>query len=194
VVVDYAAGLHPGVDDDGAYEFEASFFEGCRDLFGERRFGWDVGHAFAFALNGFAPSHRPDPGGEVFAGGFHVEVDAGSGDGGFDLGAGTDDAGVGEEALDVGLVEAGDLPGVEVAEGLAEGVALAQDGEPGKASLEAVEHELLPERAAVVLGDAPLFVVVGLHERIVFGPGAAGVRCGFRHWVPFDLTDDTALE
>jgi hypothetical protein len=33
VVVDHADGLHPGVDDDRAYEFEAAFLEGFRDFF-----------------------------------------------------------------------------------------------------------------------------------------------------------------
>jgi len=33
VVVNHADGLHPGVDDDRAYEFEAAFLEGFRDFF-----------------------------------------------------------------------------------------------------------------------------------------------------------------
>ncbi len=45
--------------------------------------------------------------------------------------------------------------GVEAAEGLAEGFALAEDGDPGEACLEAVEHERLPEGTAVALGGCP---------------------------------------
>ena len=37
VVVDDAAGLHPGIDDDRADELEAAFLERRGDLFGERR-------------------------------------------------------------------------------------------------------------------------------------------------------------
>ena len=175
MVVGDAYGLHPGVDDDGAYEFEAAFLEGFGDLFGEWGFGGDG----AFELDGFAAGHVPDEFGEVFAGLLHVEVGAGAADGGFDLEAGADDAGVVEEAEDVGFFEAGYLFGVEVFEGLHEGFALVEDDAPGEAGLEAVKHEVLPEFAAVVDGDAPLFVVVGLHDGGGVGPGAAGD--GFGH-------------
>ncbi len=84
-----------------------------------------------------------------------------------------DDAGVLHEAVDVLLGEARDPGRVEVAECFAEGLAFAEDGDPGEASLEAVEHEGFPESAAVAEGAAPLFVVIGLHERIVGGPRAA---------------------
>ena len=78
-----------------------------------------------------------------------------------------------EQARDVGFAEAGDLCGIELAEGGAEGFALAQDGDPGEAGLEALEHEEFPERAAVVQGHAPLFIVIGAQERIALGPVAA---------------------
>ena len=41
-----------------------------------------------------AGDHFPDPGGEGFAFGFHLQVGAGASDGGFDFRAGADDAGV----------------------------------------------------------------------------------------------------
>jgi hypothetical protein len=176
VVVGDAYGLHPGVDDDRADEFEAAFLEGFGDVFGEWGFGGDG----AFELNGFVACHSPYEFGEVFAGLLHVEVGAGTADGGFDLGARANDAGVFEEAQDVGFFEAGYLFGIEVFEGLHEGFALVEDDAPGEAGLEAVEHEVLPELAAVVDGDAPLFVVVGLHDGGgIGGPGAAGD--GFGH-------------
>src|SRR6266446_4411719 len=52
-------------------------------------------------------------------------------------------------------------------------LALAQDGDPGEPGLEAVEDELLEERAIVVLGHAPFLVVIGDVERVLLGPGAA---------------------
>ena len=57
VIVDEADGLHPGVDDDGADEFEAAFFQGFGDLFGERGFG---GEFFSGVLDGFAAGEGPD--------------------------------------------------------------------------------------------------------------------------------------
>src|SRR5947208_5082056 len=72
VVVDDAAGLHPGVDDDGPDEFKSAFSQRCGDLFGERSFCGD-GSA---VLNGVLACHGPDPGGEVLAGFGHGEKDA----------------------------------------------------------------------------------------------------------------------
>ena len=79
----------------------------------------------------------------------------------FDLAAVADDAGVAEQALDVGGAEARDRLGVEVGEGAAEVLALAQDRQPGQARLEALEAELLEQVAVVGRGAAPLVVVVG---------------------------------
>ena len=58
----------------------------------------------------------------------HGEIDACAVDGGFDLGAGANDAGVIlQQARDVGFAQARHLLWIEVVEGFAEGVALAQD-------------------------------------------------------------------
>ena len=99
--------------------------------------------------------------GEVDSGLLHVKKDARALDGGFNFGAGADDAGVLHEAFDVGFFEAGDLGGIELVEGGAEGFALAEDGDPGESGLEAFEHEEFPEGAGVGFGEAPFLVVVG---------------------------------
>ena len=91
MVVHYSAGLHPCVGYYGAYEFEASLFESCGDLFGEWGFGWYLAGGLKVVVDGFASGEGPDPGGEVFAVGEHGLVDACAVDGGFDLGAGADD-------------------------------------------------------------------------------------------------------
>jgi hypothetical protein len=44
--------------------------------------------------------------------------------------------------------------------------------------LKAVQHQLFPERATVVLRDAPFFVVIGAKKRIAFCPAAATRRSG----------------
>src|SRR5438309_843761 len=62
---------------------------------------------------------------------------------------------------------------IETVEGAAEILALAQDGDPGEPGLEAVQHELLVERAVVVFRHAPFGVVIGDIERVVLRPGAA---------------------
>src|SRR3989344_2877356 len=67
---------------------------------------------------------------------------------------------------------------VEAVEGVADALALAENGDPGEARLHAVEHQLLPQGAGVVLGHAPFVVVVGDVERIGPAPGAAVKRVG----------------
>ena len=175
VVVDDAGGLQEGVDDDRADELEAALFELLRDGLRQRR---GYGEREAGALVGVVAGEVPEEVGEGLAGALHLHVDFCAGDGGFDLGAGADDAFVLHEAIDIGLREAGYLGGVEVFEGLAEGFALAEDDGPGKAGLEAFEHEELPEGAAVAEGNAPLFVVVLLHERVLWVGGIVGVAGG----------------
>ncbi len=74
-----------------------------------------------------------------------------------------DNAGIGDQALDIGVVEAARRRrSRNSAKPRAEILALAQDGEPGQARLEALEAELLEQ--APVLGDrpAPFGVVIGL--------------------------------
>ena len=66
---------------------------------------------------------------------------------------------------------------IEVQEGVAVALALAQDRDPGEAGLRALEAQQLEEGALVVQRDAPLLVVVGGVERIAAGgpPAADGL-------------------
>ena len=81
-----------------------------------------------------------------------------------------DDPRVLQQALDAAFVPARDPLELEVGEGCAEVLALAQDREPGEPGLEALEAELLEELAIVVYRKAPLGVVVGLVVGVVATP------------------------
>jgi len=95
-------------------------------------------------------------------------------DGGVDLPAVADDAGVAEQAVDVGRPEPGDDPGVEVGEGAPEVVALAQDRQPRQTGLEALEADLLEQPVIVMDVPSPLVIVVGDVVGILPRPPAAG--------------------
>ncbi len=84
----------------------------------------------------------------------------------------TDDRGVREQPLDVALSEAGDPFRVEVAKGLPEALALAQDRQPGQPRLEALERQPLVKAPLVPDRPAPFLVVVGEVERIGRLPAA----------------------
>jgi hypothetical protein len=101
-----------------------------------------------------------------------VEQRAGVGDRRLDLAAVAHDAGIGQQAPDVRLAPGGDRLGVESLERRSEGLAFAQDGDPGEPRLEAVEDQLLPERPATAFRHAPFGVVVGDVEGIVTAPSA----------------------
>src|ERR1019366_1574216 len=96
----------------------------------------------------------------------------------FDLGAVADDAGVLHQPLDFLWCVARDFFRNEAAEGAAEILALAQNGDPRQAGLEAVEHKLFVERAVVELGHAPFLVVIREVKRVVFRPRTTYERGG----------------
>ena len=95
------------------------------------------------------------------------------GDGGPDLRAVAHDPGVGHQALDVRVVEAGHKVGIEAPEGGAIAGPLAQDGRPGQPGLRAFEGEHLEQMPLVARRDAPLLVVVGEVEGIAPGSPVA---------------------
>src|SRR5690606_40220472 len=85
---------------------------------------------------------------------------AGVVDGRGDLAAVADDAGIEQQAFDVGLVHGGDARNVETVEDLAEALALPEDGQPGEPRLEAFEAELLEQPRVVDHRPSPLPVVI----------------------------------
>src|SRR4051812_11062796 len=91
-----------------------------------------------------------------------------------DLAAVTDDAGVGEESIDVAFAEASHALEVEAGERLAEALALAQDCQPREPRLEALQAELLEQPLVVGDREAPLRVVIGAVDLGRVGPRAAG--------------------
>ena len=112
--------------------------------------------------------------------GAQLDGTAGVVEDGFDLAAVADDAGIGQQPGDVVGAESTQGLGVEVREGAAEVFALAENGQPGEAGLEAFEAELLEQVALVAGRPAPLVIVIGHVERVVAAPGAAdhAVRAG----------------
>src|SRR5678816_1693574 len=83
------------------------------------------------------------------------------------------DAFVLEQACDLPRSVARHRLRIEIVEGGAEGLALAQDGDPGKSCLESFKHQLLKQSAGVGLRHAPLLVVIGDIERVRSRPWAA---------------------
>jgi hypothetical protein len=70
----------------------------------------------------------------------------------FDLRAVADDVPVPEQAVDAGVAEAREGIGVEVREGVAEGVALGEDGPPREPGLEGLQAQPLEQPPLVEHG------------------------------------------
>src|SRR5260370_20315476 len=166
--------LHQGIDNDGADDFNPALLQRLRDFLGKRGLRKDL----AAVPDGGAAHHIPDEGGEILAGVAHGEVGPGTADRRLDLRARAHDAGVVEQLDDVGFSESRHSFRIEILESFSEGIALAQNGQPGQTGLKAVQHQFFPERATVVFRDTPFFVVIGAKKRIAFCPGAAMRRFG----------------
>ena len=94
----------------------------------------------------------------------------------FDLAAVPDNSGVGQQCRNLGLSPTGNNVRIETVKSLSEGIALFEDGDPGKPGLKAVENQFFPERAAVPFGHAPFGIVV-IYIKGVFAAPPAPIRC-----------------
>ena len=147
VIVDDAGRLHQRVGRRGPDEAEAAPLE----LHGKRgRLGAGGGDG------GARPRRRvrlraeaPEEPGQPALGAGQLRRRAGVGDRRLDLEPVADDAGVAEQAFDVGGAEGGHGRDAEPGEGRPEALALAQDRQPRQAALERLEGEPL-EQAVVV--------------------------------------------
>jgi hypothetical protein len=107
-----------------------------------------------------------------------VEHDPGQRHRRLDLGPVADDAGILHQRVLFLVAPAHDFVRIEAVERFAEGRALAQDGDPREAGLEAVQHEFLEHRPVVVFGNAPFLVVIGDVEWIDAWPRTARQSVG----------------
>ena len=95
-------------------------------------------------------------------------------DGGVDLQAIADDAGVGEETVAIDLAIAGDHVRIEAVVGAPETLALLQDGLPRQPGLVDLEDEPLEEPGVVAQREAVFGVVVRAVDRVARRDGAVG--------------------
>ena len=145
MIIDHTRGLAEGMDDCRAAEFEAAFLESL----GQRHRFWrlrgNLCPRMKAVLLRSSIKELPYEVGKTFPP-LDLQVDPRGCHRSLDLDAVADDAGVVHQRRNLLSVEAGNLLGIEIGEGSAEGVALAQDRDPGKAGLEPVEDQFLGSR------------------------------------------------
>ena len=173
VVVDHADGLHEGVADRRADEFEAALFEvlahGVR--FGAR--GGDVFERFPVVADRRSINKLPEIGIERSEFLLDFKHGAGVGHGGLNFEPVADDAGILEQRVDFTFVVTGDFSRIEVVERLAIILPFVQDRLPAQARLGDVEHQKFEQLTIVVHGRTPFGVVVLDHQLVVTRPIAA---------------------
>ena len=177
MIVDHARGLHEGINGRRPDEAEAFGLQSLGDAL------WTVGVSAGTVLKEPAVDLRaavdevPQERREARAL-LQLQVGPCVVDGGLDLQPVAHDAWVGHQPRNILGAIAGDALGVELVEGVAEVLALPEDGEPRQAGLEAFQHQLLEHGAVVGLRHAPLLVVIARVEGIGdAGPGAAYGLC-----------------
>src|SRR5262245_60690724 len=141
MVVHEAARLHERVADRRADEAEAALLQILAHRLRLWRLGGDLPDLAPAVHERLAVDEAP----EVLAQALELEDAAGIVDGRLDLEPVADDAGIGEQALDLLVREAGDFRRVEAAERLAIALTLAQDRRPREAGLRALEREHLEQ-------------------------------------------------
>lgn len=178
MVVDEAHRLHESVASGRTHEGPAALFEVLAESGGFVGFGEFAGPGECeggFSRGGFELEEVGVQGVEFCE---EIEGTVGVVDGGEDFPAMADDAGVENEAFDVGVIEVGNLIEIKIGKGSAEIFAFAEDGEPGEPGLKSFEADFFEE--AEVIGDSPtpLIVVVTKVIFIIAAPPATDFSIG----------------
>ena len=173
MVIDESRGLHEGIADGGADKVEAVGSKGLAHGAGFFGLGGYVGKALKGVSDGFAVYKAPKELVQRPMLGLDGQDGAGVSDGGGDFGAVADDAGVGAESFTIFVGVGGHCCDVETLERGAVAFAAVQYRSPRESGLRAFEDKEFEERPVVVDGDAPILVVVSLHQRVVSSPFAS---------------------
>lgn len=160
VIVDHADGLHKGVADGGADEFEAALFHVLAHRVGLLGLRGYFLHRSPTILHRLPLHELPEISIEAAALFDHRDRRLRVGHCGVDFQTIADDARIEHELLDFLGAIARDLFVVETVERFAIVLALAQDDLPAQASLGPIENQLLKQMCITVRRRAPLVIVV----------------------------------
>src|SRR5690348_3202728 len=180
MVVDHARRLHEGINNGGADKFETAARQFLGYLDRDRRGGRHARRGLELVHLRPAVDEIPKKLRKARAFVHDLQIGFSAFDRALDLRPVTDDADIVHQRMDFLGVVARDLFRPEIVEGTAEIVALAQDGDPGQAGLEAIEDQLLIKRAVVVFRHTPFGVVVCDVDRVLPRPGAADLAVGMQ--------------
>ena len=175
MVVDHAGGLHEGVADGRADEAETAAAQLPAHLPRLRRAGGN----FRQRLPGIAPrpaAHElPDIGVKSSIFPLRRQKRPGVANGGGDFQPVANNAGIGQQFGNLGVIIVGDFDRIKVVKSGAIGIALAKYKFPRKPGLRPLQYQKLEQPPVVMQRNAPLGIVIGDAQRRS-GPGAAGWR------------------
>src|SRR5450631_1207746 len=180
MVVHHSRGLHEGVTDGGPDEGEACLSQSGGHGSAFLGLGRDLPSRPTVIHPRLAIDEAPQVAGDTACPFPHREIAPRVTDASFEFGAVSNNTLVGHQPLDARRAPTGDAFRVKPVEGPSEVLALSQDGDPRKASLKAVQEQLLKEGAVIPLRHPPLRVVVGEVQGVFPRPGAA-MQCFRSH-------------
>ena len=169
MVHDHARGLHQGVADGRADEFEAQFLQCLAHGLGLGRDGRDLGAHFEMIDLLRAADKGPEQCRRVLQG----QPDLGIAPRGIEFQAIADNPGIEHQVLDIGIAHGRDLVHIETEQHLPVVLAFLQDGDPRQTGLEPFEQKQLEQTLPIAQRHAPLLIVIGHVQRIVVAPKAA---------------------
>ena len=160
MVVDHADGLHEGVADGGADEFEAAFFQVLAHRVGLLGRGGNLLERFPLVLNRSSADEGPDIRIETAELLLHGQKGLGVADRRGDFQPVPNDAFILQQLLLSGLAVFRDLGRVETVVRLSVMVPLFQDGLPAQSRLRAFEDQEFEQQPVIMHGYAPFLVVI----------------------------------
>ena len=182
VIVHHPDRLHEGVDDGGPAKFEAARLQILGYCFGEGGPGGNVAGAAGVIDDRAAVDEIPEIGRKAS---LLLQRQPGPRRGrrALDLRAVADDALVLHQRGKLAFVESRDLFRPKAGERGAKRLSFAQNGDPGQARLESVQHQFFEQGARAALRPAPFLVVIGDIERVDAAPGTSGHAVAVRNHV-----------
>ena len=174
VIIHHPGGLHEGVADRRADEFESTPQQFLAHRVGLRRARGDFLHGAASVLDRLVIYKTPQQRAEAAQFFFHADARLRVLDRRRDLQPVADDAGIREQLRDLARRVARDALHIEMVESLAVVFALRENREPTQPRLRALEDEHLEKVPVIMQRHAPLGVVIRDVERLR-RPRAAGL-------------------
>src|SRR5579871_69552 len=170
VIVHNPRRLHPRIHNNRPNKFESPLLQRLRHLLRKRSLRRNNA---SHVLDRLTTRQSPDKLRKILAIIPHLQINASPANRSLNLRPGPNNPRILQQPFHFPLTHPSHGLRIELMKRLTKRVTLAQNCDPRQPRLEPLQHEHLPQSAAVMLRDSPLLVVVRLHQRIILRPRTA---------------------